>query len=156
MALLLVRHADAVSRDGWLDPDELRPLTDKGRGQARALVPAFADFKVETIRSSPSVRCIETVAPLAAARSLDIAQDLDLAEGASRRAVALVRSLAGTDAVLCSHGDVIPEVLAELAGDDGVDLGPNPRSQKGSVWLLEPADEPGRFRRATYLRPASA
>jgi hypothetical protein len=96
------------------------------------------------------------MAPLAAVRSMDIVHDTDLAEGASRKALALVRSLAGGHAVLCTHGDVIPEVLAELADEDGVDLGPDPRSQKGAVWQLEPAAEPGRFRAATYLRPTRA
>ncbi|MFN2582854.1 MAG: hypothetical protein ABR498_08965 [Candidatus Dormibacteria bacterium] len=36
--LHLIRHADAGDREQWSGPDELRPLSDKGRRQARDLV----------------------------------------------------------------------------------------------------------------------
>lgn len=154
MSLLLIRHAASVSRDGWREADELRPLSKKGHRQARQLVPLFADVKVTSIRSSPSLRCVQTVTPMADARQLELVTDDRLAVGSTRQAVDLVRSMSAQHAALCTHGDVIPEVLADLADNDGIDLDPNPRSQKGSVWRLEPAPEPGRFRSAAYIPPA--
>jgi broad specificity phosphatase PhoE len=151
--LLLVRHADAVSRVGWRETDERRPLTKKGREQAHGLVDLFAPYPVAAIWSSPSLRCLQTVLRLAIARGIAVGQTDDLAEGASRRATAFVRSLAGEDAVLVSHGDVIPDLLSVLASHDGLDLGPEPRCQKGSAWVLEPSGERGRFRAAIYFHP---
>ena len=78
--------------------------------------------------------------------------DLRLAEGPSAGALRLVRTLVREDAqaVLCSHGDVIPEVLAALQHEDGLDLGAAPRCQKGSVWVLD-IDDTGTFVKAAYI-----
>ena len=63
----------------------------------------------------------------------------------------MVRSLAGTDVAVCTHGDVIAEILVTLADEDRVDLGPNPRQAKGSMWVLEGRD--GAFSSAKLLPP---
>jgi 8-oxo-dGTP diphosphatase len=149
--LLLVRHAVALDRHDWKSDDEARPLRKRGRRQAEALVSLLADYEVDRVLSSPFVRCVETLVPLAAARGCALEETAALAEGASHDAVALVRSLAGGHAVLCSHGDVIPRVLEHLAVHDGVDLGHDPRCAKGSVWVLE--DDGVRVVKAFYLEP---
>src|SRR5262249_55413614 len=61
----LVRHAKAGSREQWRADDDLRPLTTKGWRQAEGLVEAFADRPLASILSSPAVRCVQTVEPLA-------------------------------------------------------------------------------------------
>jgi hypothetical protein len=63
----------------------------------------------------------------------------------------LVRALAHEKVALCTHGDVIPEILVPLADEDHLDLGPRPRQAKGSAWVLEAFG--GRFVRAVYLAP---
>ena len=65
--------------------------------------------------------------------------------------VALVRSLAGRNVALCSHGDVIPRVLEHLVVHDGLDLGHDPRWAKASMWVLE--DDGERVVKAFYLEP---
>ena len=65
MTVFLVRHADAKSRANWPHPDETRPLTRKGLHQAEGLVDLLRDRPIRRILSSPAVRCVETVAPLA-------------------------------------------------------------------------------------------
>src|SRR5204863_6334608 len=71
--VLLVRHADAESRDGWEAPDVLRPLTAKGRRQARGLVAALGDrWPIGQLVSSPSLRCLETLTPLASILERDL------------------------------------------------------------------------------------
>ena len=151
MSLLLMRHASAVSRRQWDEVDEERPLDDRGRRQAQALATALAEHDIDQVLSSPSVRCVETVNPLAASRNLHVDVHVDLAEGSTYEAVALVRSLVGTAAVLCSHGDVIPRVLEHFVVHDGIDLGHDPRWAKGSVWVLD--DDGERFVRARYVPP---
>lgn len=158
MSLLLVRHAEADSRSSWDGPDELRPLSARGRRQASGLVHVLGDqLPVGRLVSSPSLRCIETLTPLATMLTLDLQVSEALAEGTDpAAAVELARSGAtlpsGDGAlVLCTHGDLIPEVLDALRGADGLDLGPQPRCQKGSTWVLE--GKRGRFTTATYIPP---
>lgn len=134
MPVLLVRHAAAGSRRRWDGDDAARPLDDRGRRQAAALPVALARFAVARVLSSPAARCMDTVAPL----GLPVEREHALAEGNGHEAVALVRSLLGAAGspdgeavVLCTHGDVIPEVLAALGVDDGG------RCAKGSTWVLD-------------------
>jgi broad specificity phosphatase PhoE len=98
------------------------------------------------------MRCVETMEPLGAAMAIKVEEADDLAEGQSLAAVTLVRSLAGDNVAVCTHGDVIAEILVTLADEDRVDLGPNPRQAKGSVWLLDGCD--GSFTSARYFPPS--
>jgi 8-oxo-dGTP diphosphatase len=102
--------------------------------------------------SSPFVRCVETVLPLAKAFHVKVEEDDALAEGSGLLALLLVRRLANEKIALCTHGDVIPEILVALADEDHLDLGPSPRQAKGSVWVLE--TEGNHFVKAAYLPPA--
>jgi broad specificity phosphatase PhoE len=137
MPLLLVRHATAGNRRRWKGDDRLRPLDERGRRQADELVGQLRPFAPERVLSSPYVRCVQTVEPLAAVLGLPVEESPELAEGAGRRrALALLRELEGTTAVLCTHGDVIEDLL----GDE---------SEKGSTWAL--AVEGDGVRRLEYL-----
>jgi phosphohistidine phosphatase SixA len=122
---VLVRHASAGDRRDWDGDDRLRPLDGRGRRQAAELVELLRPFAVRRVVSSPYVRCVETVEPLAAALGLPVERDERLAEGAGRAALGLVRE-AGT--VSCTHGDVVEDIIghglkkgaAVALGDGGV------------------------------------
>ena len=108
-----------------------------GHAQAEAIAAALAAAPVQRILSSPSIRCTQTVEPLAAKLGLDIERVAELAEGADGwRTEALADRLCGEvgDSVLCSHGDVIPEVLWRLSFR-GIDVNPT-RCKKASIWEL--------------------
>jgi 8-oxo-(d)GTP phosphatase len=143
MALHLVRHAKAGSRPDWGQPDELRPLTEAGRVQAEALAGKLAPLGVQRILTSRFARCTQTVEPLAAAAGVPVEQVQALAEEADLDETwALLESLAGdgTEAVLCSHGNVIGPVLDRLHRR-GVPLdGDEWSCRKGSVWRLDVRD----------------
>ncbi|MBX7102550.1 MAG: phosphohistidine phosphatase SixA [Gemmataceae bacterium] len=66
MDLYLIRHAEAVSRDDAQYKDEERPLTEKGREQARALARSLVARKVhfDAVISSPLVRARQTAEEL--------------------------------------------------------------------------------------------
>jgi 8-oxo-(d)GTP phosphatase len=135
VSVLLVRHAKAGDREKWDAPDDLRPLTAKGETQAEALVDLLAGYAIDRVLSSPYLRCTQTVAPLAAARGLAVEPCDDLAEGEGRAGIALVRSLLSEPeyTVLCSHGDVVEEVL------DALGVRREQFTRKGATWVLEEA-----------------
>ena len=95
MPVLLIRHAHAGSRSEWTGHDAERGLSDRGRKQSKRLITTLRDFDVHRILSSPYVRCMDTVAPLAAARDLKVEPVDALAEGSGPDAIDLVRALAG-------------------------------------------------------------
>jgi phosphohistidine phosphatase SixA len=138
MALHLVRHADAGNRPAWDQPDHLRPLSPGGTRQAERLAELLGTLPVQRVLSSRYVRCTETLAPLAARLGLAVEEHPALGEDAGvEETWALVEALGATDAVLCSHGNVIGAVLDRLHRR-GVELEARDRAcRKGSVWTLE-------------------
>jgi len=137
--VLLVRHADAGKRRDWDGDDRLRPLDGNGLRQAEGLVELLVKRRPTRVLSSAYVRCRQTVEPLADALELPVEDAAELAEGASGAAVhGLVDRLGGDLPVLCTHGDVVDELLGE-------------ESPKGSTWVLELDD--GEVRQVEYLAP---
>ena len=151
MSVLLVRHASAEDRSTSSGEDRLRPLDDKGRRQAVALIEHLDGYPLTSVMSSPALRCVSTVGPLAATRDLTIRVSESLAEANEQRALDLIQSLAGTDCLVCTHGDNIPFILWHLAFFSGLDIGSDPEWRKASAWVLQSAA--GRFVRAIYLPP---
>jgi 8-oxo-dGTP diphosphatase len=152
VTIYLVRHAKAGERGPWPHDDEYRPLSARGQRQALGLVDVLRDASYERLLSSPYVRCVQSLAPLAYARRLAIEPVDGLAEGATlEEALTLVRKHVQHGAVMCSHGDVIPMLLEHFARH-GVDLGPDPQCPKGCTWTLE-ADSAGEIRTASYQPP---
>lgn len=112
----------------------------------------FAARPLDHVLSSPYVRCMETVVPLAATRHLAVEPEPALAEGAALDDVlALVRKHADRDTLACSHGDVIPMLLDHFART-GADVDPDAQWPKGSTWVVD-VDPCGEVRRARYLPP---
>lgn len=128
-ALILLRHGKAVGRSGWKGPDAARPLADRGVAQAAALVDTLTAWAPKRIVSSPAVRCVTTVTPLAAATGLPIkradgiSQDAWEAGKAEVRRVIGKRVRAGKSAVMCGHGPVLPEMVREIALATATPLG---------------------------------
>ncbi len=135
MAVLLVRHAKAGDRSRWTDDDRLRPLTDAGRAQAHGLVGAVGLVPV-ALYSSPYVRCIETLEPLAAAHGLGVTIDDRLAEGVDLEPALDLLDEVPDGSVLCSHGDVIPMVVDALIRRGMVLESTVPGVKKGSWFSL--------------------
>jgi phosphohistidine phosphatase SixA len=144
----LVRHAKAGSRGRWTAPDRDRPLTDAGRVQAAALV-TVVGRGVRRITSSPYKRCIQTVIPLAEALGLRVEEEIRLAEGAGPEwSLGELAAAGGT--VLCTHGDVMAEVITNLA-DAKVPLQGGMQWAKGATWAFDIAG--GRIVAGRYLPP---
>lgn len=152
--LYLVRHGAAGDRQSWSGDDALRPLSRRGEMQAAGLAQALGDQHIEAVFTSPYVRCVQTVQPLAEAAGLEVVEHPALAEGGGGKATRdLLRGLIGTNAVLCSHGDVIPEVMNWMI-DKGMTLKGDFDCKKGSTWEITVRG--GVFHKARYLPPQEA
>lgn len=150
--VFVVRHARAGSRSRWQGDDRARPLSRAGRRQADALVPLLAPARPVRVLSSPFLRCVQTVAPLARHLGIDVEPEEALAEGTPWPDTRTIALGAPGPLVLCSHGDVILDLVRAVADEGVVDLAPDgPQLAKGSVWALEVGD--GRIRAARYLPP---
>ena len=120
--LVVVRHAKAVKRGAWDGEDPLRPLTEVGEDQARALAPMLHAYGVSRVLTSTSVRCSQTVAPYAAEQVLTLEELPELSEeqhdepATKVLVAALLASRRPT--VLCSHRPVLPGLLALLGVDE--------------------------------------
>jgi phosphohistidine phosphatase SixA len=134
--LYVVRHADAGHRGGPDEPDEARVLSDRGWRQADALRDQLADAGITRLVASPYVRCVQTFVPLGDQLGVRVEADPRLAEGQGAfGALALAKELRDTSAALCSHGDVIPDLLESLVAS-GTKLKDELRWQKASTWVL--------------------
>ncbi|MGA7988657.1 MAG: phosphoglycerate mutase family protein [Candidatus Dormiibacterota bacterium] len=144
----LVRHAKAGSRERWTEPDRNRPLTDAGRVQATALVDLIGNA-VRAVQSSPYRRCTETVAPIAAALGLLVEEEERLAEGAGPEwAINQLSTVPGS--VLCTHGDVMAEMV-QLLTDEHVPMRGGMQWEKAGTWAVEVVR--GSIVAARYLPP---
>lgn len=148
--LIVVRHGDAGDKGRWDGPDLLRPLSPTGRRQAEGLVFRLEDYPVEQILCSPTVRCHQTVEPLARDRLLPIESVATLGVDAGP---AEVRSVFWDwrlrDAVVCTHGETIAQLFTQLAVA-GMPVPEPLHWPKGSTWLLRRTQ---RQVHARYLGP---
>lgn len=162
-SLLLLRHAWAGVRGSTAGDDAARPLDARGRDQARRLPEHLRrvlgdDLAGARLLSSPFTRCVQTLEPLAGHLGVAVAVDERLAEipaplhsrdgwpdaawyGARASAAVDDAGRSTTPLIVCSHGELLPALLALLSGRDGLEV---PTSidlsakalDKGAAWLL--------------------
>jgi phosphohistidine phosphatase SixA len=114
MRLFLVRHAHSDPGD----PDSLRPLSARGRQQARELAERLAPRAPDTVLASPLLRARETAAAIAKAAGVDLRVDERLAPGATAEDV--LAAVEGTDAtvVVVGHQPDCSEIALSLGAGD--------------------------------------
>ena len=148
-ALYVVRHAKAGIRAAWSGPDAERPLTRRGRKQARRLVERFQGLEIRRILSSPFLRCVQTVEPLGEARGLAVEAIPELREGSSvDELLGALASLDDGPTVVCGHGTEIRSRIDRLEAGGATIEGARGIA-KGSVWVLDREGE--RIVAAHYL-----
>ena len=145
----MVRHAKAGSRGHWTGDDRQRPLSKKGVKQAEALVEILSPFPITAVYSSPFLRCVQTVEPLARARKLPLKQSPSLAEGHGLAgAMEFIGDPKLDEVVLSTHGDIVWELVEELVKRRVVKPGEG-GFEKGSTWVVDFED--GSFVRARFI-----
>ncbi len=145
----VIRHAKAGDRSDWSGDDRLRPLTKSGRRQAEALAEMLKGEPIDKILSSGYLRCMQTVEPLGARRTLSVEPVKELEEGAGGESVLrLIQKHRGRNLVLCTHGDVMEELLEGLIAQ-GLVQRARAKMEKGSTWVLD--ETGGNITGARYL-----
>jgi phosphohistidine phosphatase len=112
--LYLVRHAHSDPGD----PDSLRPLSARGREQARELGELLASFAPDAVLASPLLRARETAAAIAKAADVDLRVDERLAPGATAEDVLAAVEGAGDTVVVVGHQPDCSEVALTLGAGE--------------------------------------
>ncbi len=136
--VFVVRHGRAGSRSRWKGDDRDRPLTKSGIRQAEGVADLLVPAAPTRILSSPYLRCEQTVAPLGRRVGVDVEIIPALTEGAWWPDALRLVTEAKKPLVLCSHGDVIGDLVRAIAEQTPVKLGSDgPALAKASVWAIE-------------------
>ena len=85
------------------------------------------------------MRCVETLVPLGARLGLDVVAEPRLTEGASLTGSLELLHDVPDGAVLCSHGDIVPELIDALVRR-GTELLTRPDWRKAALWVLSTPD----------------
>lgn len=112
-------------------------MSKKGAEQAQELVTIFANYDISAVYSSPYLRCMQTVEPLARAHRLKVQAEPGLAEGRGLQpAFQFFENSTLDQVVLCTHGDILWELVEDLANRRVL---PAFREDfaKGSTWVVE-------------------
>ena len=122
--MLLLRHASAGERLSSPGIDRFRPLDEAGRIVSRQLVWHLAGREITRIVSSPLVRCVESVVPIAESRRVVVENHWELEPDVPLQdLMTLLVDLPDTTLV-CTHR----EVFEKLFGWDVT-------CEKGAVWV---------------------
>lgn len=114
MRLILVRHAHSDPGE----PDELRPLSARGRDEARALGERLAVEEPDLVLASPLLRARETAAAIAKAAGTELRVDERLAPGATAEDLVAAVAGAGATVVTVGHQPDCSEIARALTGHD--------------------------------------
>jgi 8-oxo-(d)GTP phosphatase len=140
--VLLVRHAQALSRTTWERDDFERPLSAQGRRHADEIAGRYRSETIAKVMSSPAERCVATVAPLAEQLGHEVELVDYLAEGFDgiESLERLVGEADGIDdkstLVACSHGDICSEIVWGLADSGLLDGKPSEVKKGGAIALM--------------------
>lgn len=142
--VIIVRHGSAGEKRHWREPDELRPLDERGRAEAvilGTLLPVFGPARVVT---SATARCVATVLPYARRTRTGLATDaaFTVGETAPDRALDRLLELAADGPLLvCTHGEVVSELVNGLCAHFGEKPPEDPSLRKGTFWVAHLADD---------------
>ncbi|TRW81416.1 NUDIX hydrolase [Mycolicibacterium sp. 018/SC-01/001] len=152
--VLIVRHATAGSKRRYSGDDRKRPLDKHGRAQAESLVDLLLAFGAGELFAADRVRCHQTLGPLSEELGVPVATESSLTAEAyadkPKKGRQRVLEIAETAAhpVICTQGEVIPDLIAWWCERDGVRPDKS-RNRKGSTWVLTLTD--GRLISADHI-----
>lgn len=116
MLLFLVRHAHAKKGE----PDEVRPLSKRGREEAKALARQLAGHATPPalVLTSPLVRALQTAERIAKETGVELRVDERLVPGMTPELLREALEEAGSPVAVVGHQPDMSEVAFELTGED--------------------------------------
>lgn len=140
VAYAIVRHTAAGAK--LTADDELRPLNAQGRKDAKRLGELLACFGPARVFSSTTTRCLETMLPYAGRVGVEVVTDRRFTVGPAAAAPARFAELIAEaePAFVCTHGELVPDVLARACQVLGASPPDDPELAKGSFWVLQAAN----------------
>lgn len=130
--LIVLRHTQAMKRSDFTGKnDAARPLTDKGKSQAKSLIPLLASFGIESLHSSDAIRCLETVKGIAKNLGAKVHHEIELSELGfeqdPKQALKRMEQLSwhARPVVVCSHRPVLPALMKALTATLEVAVDPD-------------------------------
>ncbi|WP_017616163.1 NUDIX hydrolase [Nocardiopsis salina] len=142
--VVLVRHMSAGDKRAWSGNDLLRPLDDRGRADALALPRLLSQYGRPRSVSSAAARCTESLlpytvecdVPVQTERALTVrptGRSHDIDEARAAFAGLLDRC---EPVVVCTHGELVPHLMAEALDRLGAPVTQQLGLRKGSLWVL--------------------
>lgn len=142
--IVLLRHLSAGDKRSWDGDDLLRPLDETGRADALALPRVLGAYGNLRAVSSSAARCAESLLPYTVECDTGMRTEPAFTVGRGGRGNEVARAREaftrllddGLPTVVCTHGELVPELLTEaLTRFDA----PSPQRRglrKGSFWVL--------------------
>jgi 8-oxo-dGTP diphosphatase len=148
MTLYLLRHASAGKPLLDRTADRFRPLDDLGHAQALAIADLLVAAGATGAFSSPYLRCVQTLEPLADRLGTEISLHEEFGEGQDFAAALTACEGLISGSVVCSHGDLIPALIEAMLRRGMTISGPT-GFRKASIWVIERSAE-GEWTSATW------
>lgn len=137
--LVILRHGSAGEKSDWDEPDELRPLDARGRAEAVRLAELLAAYGPARPISSATARCMETLLPYTRRLGGYMLTDAAFTVGTTDPDLARDRILeladAGVPAIVCTHGEVVSELVTGICRRLGEKIPDEPALRKGAFWV---------------------
>jgi phosphohistidine phosphatase len=149
MRVYFLRHGEA-DWPNWTDPDNERPLTDKGAKEMRLVAEAIADLKITVgaVLTSPLRRAAQTAEITARALRLSASVEGVLAPGFDApHLAALIAKYADQDLLLVGHEPDFSNTIRAVTGGDVkmaragfacVEIIDTQRMRGDLIWLIPP------------------
>jgi 8-oxo-dGTP diphosphatase len=145
--VILLRHLSAGEKRNWTGHDLLRPLDETGRADALALPRVLGAYGRPRVVSSAAARCTESMlpyavecdAPMRTERALTVRDgvyDVEEARDAFRSLLA-----EGMPSAVCTHGELVPQLLTEALEWLGAPTPQQSGLRKGSFWVVHVSSE---------------
>ena len=144
--LVILRHAKAVKRSDFTGKhDSDRPLSGRGRRQAKIIAEALEAYGIEQVISSPMLRCQETVKRFVKQLSttpilIDAISESGYEQNPQHLDPAIELAMKDpAPTVLCSHRPVLDAILEAVATAGGI----SPAERTEGIWSTKLS--PGSF-----------
>ncbi|MFC4912408.1 NUDIX domain-containing protein [Actinomadura gamaensis] len=143
--VIVLRHGAAGEKKEWREPDELRPLDQRGRAEAAALAGLLPAFGTARVASSATARCVSTVLPYVRRTRTGLVTDAAFTVGETAPDRALDRLLElsadGGPLIVCTHGEIVSGLITGLCRRFGEKPPEDPSLRKGAFWVAHLTDD---------------